>query len=80
MSLYYVEMRAGVVVVANSRDQAFSVANAITPAPRPEADSATEIVDLHNLSTLDLAWDGRDIPHGGDGETMIRDLLPLDDD
>lgn len=40
------------------------------------ADDVTEVKSLEQLKRLDGEWDGMCLPYNGDGNTLLKDLLP----
>ena len=80
MKPYFVELRIGAVVMAESVMGAMLAAESesreILRDGELEADEATELTSLEQMGRTISGWDGGCIPYNGDGNTRLKDLLP----
>jgi hypothetical protein len=83
MKAFFVEMKITAVVMADSEQDAISVANRDAREICNDGEMSAEVVvaltHLNQLKDLDDSWDGLCIPYGGDGNTRLKDLLPEDE-
>jgi hypothetical protein len=84
MKPYYVELKIGAVVMADSEVEAMleaeSCSSDIVRDGDLICDSAVEVRSLEHLKGMDREWDGQCIPYGdGANDTRLEELLPEED-
>ena len=75
MPIYEVEISQIILVEAGSEGEATSVATESIPDLDWQEYDTNTLNEIKSLDDIHYSWNGECIPYGGDGNTVLKDIL-----